>query len=60
MLLSKGRSCLLVLNCWIEVTLVLKGDVFCDVGEGLADQSVDDNLVALSSSDVRLLCRKFF
>lgn len=60
MLLSKGRSCLLGLDCWLKVTLVFKGEVFCDVGEGLSDQLVDDNLVALSSSDVRLLCRKFF
>ena len=58
--LSKGGSCLLGLDCWFEVYLVLRGEVFYDFGEGLAEKSGDDSLVVLSSSNAILFCRKLF
>ena len=39
---------------------MLRGEVFYDLGEGLVEKSGDESLVVLSSSDVRLFCRKFF
>ena len=58
-MLSKGRSCLLGLECWLDISLVFKGEVFYDVDEGVAEKSGDESIVMLSSSDVRLFCRKF-
>ena len=59
-MLLKGESCLLGLDCWPEVSLVLKYEVFCDIGEGLTEKSDDESLLVLSSSDVIFFCRKCF
>ena len=59
-MLLKGESSLLGLDCWIEVSLVLKYEVFYHIDEGLAEKSDDESLLVLSSSDVRFFCRKCF
>ena len=57
---SKEESCFLGLDCWIGVSLVLKGEVLYDVDEGLVEELGDESRVVLSSSDLRLFYRKFF